>query len=109
MTDVLDPATAVTTLLHAPLGVILIDGQRRVAWLNPAAEHLLGASRDQLLGQTPDNVAAPWREAVIAPAATLRLAPTAEQPGRRQQRRRRAGARAETVQYYRAITALQPA
>src|SRR3569832_2457485 len=82
MTDVLDPATAVTTLLHAPLGVVLIDGQRRVAWLNPAAAHLLGASRDQLLGQTPDNIAAPWREAVFAPAATLRLAPPAAPPGR---------------------------
>lgn len=109
MTDVLDPATAVTTLLHAPLGVILIDGQRRVAWLNPAAEHLLGASRDQLLGQTPDNIAAPWREVVFAPADTLRLPPTADQPARWLQSWRRAGAGGETVHYYSDITDLQQA
>lgn len=111
MTPALDPALATETLWNAPVGVILIDKNQRVAWLNQAAEQLLGARREDLLGLTQDDLQAPWRGAVFNPADTLHLENGGSRPARWLQTwRGRSNAAADySVHYYADITDLQEA
>lgn len=111
MTPALDPALATETLWNAPVGVILIDKGQRVAWLNHAAEQLLGARREDLLGLTQDGLQAPWRGAVFNPADTLHLEHDGDRPARWLQTwRARSGADGGySVHYYADITDLQEA
>ena len=112
MTPALDPALATHTLLNAPVGVVLIDKDRCVAWLNPAAEQLLGLRGEDLLGKTQDGLDAPWRGAVFNPGDTLHLEAGAKRPARWLQtwRTRGQGEGGDyAVHYYADITDLQEA
>lgn len=106
MTDALDPQLATLSLLHAPLGVIVIDGEGRVGWHNPAAERLLGASSAELRDQTADTIDERWRGPVFAPPETLHLEARGAQPGRWLQSWR-TQQHGQHVHYYADITELQ--
>src|SRR3569833_2224788 len=73
MTAALDPETAPEGLLHAPYGVIVHNAHRRLSWLIPAADQLLGSACDLLVGQFVDSVLAFLRAVVFSPADTLHL------------------------------------
>ncbi len=109
MTPTLDPALATQTLWNAPVGAILIDKDKRVAWLNQAAEQLLGAQRDALLGKSHDDIDAPWRGAVFKPADTLHLEHTATRAARWLQTWCADAGGGYTAHYYADITDLQEA
>lgn len=42
--------------------VMVMDNQRRVVYLNPAAARLIGADRDALIGRSVREILAPWPE-----------------------------------------------
>ena len=44
------PTTLLPSLEHLATAVILLDDQSRIAYLNPAAEHLFGLSNTNLIG-----------------------------------------------------------
>jgi two-component system nitrogen regulation sensor histidine kinase GlnL len=44
------PNNALPTLEHLTTAVMLVDDQSRIAYLNPAAEHLFGLSHTNLIG-----------------------------------------------------------
>src|SRR5688500_2066632 len=46
-------------MTHAPLGVLMLDGARRIIFANDAACELLGRSRDDLLGSRATELDAP--------------------------------------------------
>jgi diguanylate cyclase (GGDEF)-like protein len=55
------PVGAESWLSAAPVAVVALDGDGRVAWLNAAAARLLGGARQELLGQTAGSLAEPLR------------------------------------------------
>lgn len=109
MSAALDPEIATEGLLHAPFGVILIDAQRRVKWLNPAAESLLGADSDGLLNKTADAVPVVWRQVVFAPTDTVHVEAHAHHPGRWLQTWRMPHDDGHAFHYYADVTGLHQA
>lgn len=109
MSAALDPEIATESLLHAPLGVVIIDRQRRVRWLNPAAESMFGAASGALLNKTADTVASFWREVIFAPSDTMHLAARDHHPGRWLQTWRATHDDGHAMHYYADVTGLQQA
>ncbi|TGE08738.1 sensor histidine kinase [Hymenobacter fodinae] len=48
----------------SPAGVLLLTFDGRIEGVNPAAEHMLGLSAQQLLGEKPDQLAGDWGAAL---------------------------------------------
>lgn len=109
MTAALDAEIATEGLLHAPFGVIVIDARRRVSWVNPVAEQLLGTASDQLAGRNADDIPGRLRIAVFTPADTLHLEAHGHQPGRWLQTWRTVHDDGSAMHYYADITELQKA
>jgi len=109
MTAALDPETATEGLLHAPFGVIVLNAHRRLTWLNPAAEQLLGSASDQLVGHNVDTVPAHLRAVLFSPADTLHLETHGHHPGRWLQTWRTTHDNGSAVHYYADITGLKQA
>lgn len=109
MTAALDPEIATKGLLHAPFGVVVIDTRRRVSWVNPAAEQLLGTASEPLIGHNVDNIPAHLRAAVFAPTDTLHLEAHGHHPGRWLQTWRTLHDNGSALHYYADITGLQKA
>src|SRR3569832_601184 len=82
MTAALDPETATEGLLHAQFGVIVLNAHRRLTWLNPAAEQLLGSASDQLVCHNVDTVPAHLRAVRFSPAGARRRGARGRRPGR---------------------------
>jgi len=108
MGQALDANTAITALTNAPLGVLILDQEGRIAWLNPALETLLDIPSKQLLGQSAATAEAAWKELLFAPGETLYLEATAARPARWLQSWRTSGPEAVgAIHYYADISDLQ--
>jgi diguanylate cyclase (GGDEF)-like protein len=57
----------------APFGVLVLDGQDRIAYANPSLEHLVGLPTDQLLGQSRETLPAPARSLFSPAPGRVRL------------------------------------
>lgn len=58
MSDHLDLAVATAALQAAPFGVLILNQERRVLWLNGVAEEYLNVEAERLVGQGRDTVTA---------------------------------------------------
>jgi diguanylate cyclase (GGDEF)-like protein len=96
---------ATAALADAPLGILILDRDGLVHWLNDALESLLGIERGEVLGRGSAAVKAAWRERLFTPGATLRLEEDGKRPARWLQTWTARGA-AGTVRYYADITDL---
>jgi diguanylate cyclase (GGDEF)-like protein len=82
MGHALSSTTATAVLLNAPFGVLILDKEGRIAWLNNELEKLLDVAADRLLGQSADNADPAWRSLLFAPEQTLFLEATANRRAR---------------------------
>lgn len=82
MGQALSSAIAATALLNAPIGVLVLDRNGRIAWLNHALEKLLDIAGDRLLGQSAAEAEPSWRDLLFTPKQTLFLEATATRPAR---------------------------
>src|SRR5271169_2543239 len=60
------PSLHIPSLEHLATAVILLDGQARIAYLNPAAETLFGLSSKNLLGHPLQQVFSHTEQLAIA-------------------------------------------
>lgn len=106
MDQELSLTAAAAALADAPLGILILDGEGRIRWLNDALESLLGIDRAQVLGRDAAGVPVPWRARLFSPDPILRLQFAPESAARWLQTWTACGA-AGAVHYYADITNLQ--
>lgn len=110
MSQALSATTAIAALANAPLGVLILDQEGRITWLNPALEKLLDIPGERLLGQSAASADAAWRELLFTPEQTLFLEATAARPARWLQTWRATPPGMDgAVQYFADISSLQNA
>ncbi len=69
-------------LSHAPVAVIVLDHDRRIAWTNQAAEEYFGFTGSALIGLGAEQAASALHVALFDPKDTLHLPATSEHPAR---------------------------
>lgn len=82
MGHALSCTTATAALLNTPFGVLILDKEGCIAWLNNVLEKLLDVAADRLLGQSADSAEPAWRSLLFAPKQTLFLEATANRRAR---------------------------
>ena len=82
MGQALTIAIATEALANTPIGILILDQNGRVVWLNHALEILLDITAERLLGQSAATTEAPWRALLFAPEKTLLMEGTATRPVR---------------------------
>jgi diguanylate cyclase (GGDEF)-like protein len=110
MGHALSRATATAALLNAPLGVLILDKDGSITWLNSALEKLLDIAGDRLLGQSAASADPAWHNLLFSPAQSLFLESTATRDARWLQIWSATPAGTdETIRYYADISGLQNA
>jgi len=82
MSQTLSSTTAIAALANAPLGVLILDPEGRITWLNSTLEKLLDIPSGRLIGQSAADADAAWRELLFDPEPTLFLEAGASRPAR---------------------------
>lgn len=105
-------SSAITTeaLSNAPLGLLILDRNGHIAWLNPTMEKLLDISGERLIGQNEGGTEPSLRNLLFSPDETQFLEATATRPARWLQAWRATPREAGgAIHYYADITELQNA
>jgi diguanylate cyclase (GGDEF)-like protein len=55
MSDALTPQTVEAMLGNAPIGIMILDVDNRVEWINPTLSELINVQADQILGKAKDE------------------------------------------------------
>ena len=110
MDQALSSTLAAAALINAPLGMLILDQEGRIAWLNPTLERLLAIPGERLMGQSAATVEEAWRELLFTPEQTLFLEAGAGRPARWLQTSRVAlPENGGAIHYYTDTTGLQNA
>lgn len=88
MGQTLSSAIAAEALANAPIGMLILDQQGCITWLNQALETLLDIETDRLLGHNAATAEPSWRSLLFTPEQTQLLEATATRPARWLQTRR---------------------
>lgn len=108
MSQTLSSTTAIAALANAPLGVLILDPEGRITWLNSTLEKLLDIPGGRLIGQNAADADTAWRELLFDPEPTLFLEAAGGRPGRWLQSWRATPPEMDgTIHYYADISILQ--
>ena len=79
MLEQLNPTELATMLNSAPIGMLLLDKEGKVSWINDSLNEILGQRSQELLGKSAHNISDDLRD-LFKPEGEASLAATSEHP-----------------------------
>lgn len=79
MLEQLNPSQLATMLNSAPIGMLLLDGEGKVSWINDSLTEILGPRSQELIGKSASTVSDDLRN-MFKPEGEASLEATAEHP-----------------------------